>query len=327
MVGGCSNIPIIGSLFAGDDDSNDVDVEAIDTTEQKVYAQAQRGLRSSNYALAIEQLELLEARFPFGRFAEQAQLELIYARHMTSDFDGARGGADRFIRLHPNHPNVDYAFYLRALSAYQIRQGIFDRLFSAELGSRDMAPVLESFRDFSLLLNTFPESQYSTDARQRMIFLRDTLAQHELFVADYYLRRGGLVAASNRARYIIENYPASKYRADAMAVLIEASWKLGLTEQANNALRVLALNHPDYSAFDEDGNLVLKERIRDRDRSWTNIMTLGLLDRPEVPPPLTIVQPSEDAPDATRTSNPGAPSQDSTSKKKRGWFNWLPFVG
>jgi outer membrane protein assembly factor BamD len=126
LLGGCSLIPFLGS-----DDDDDVDIEAIETSEQKLYSQAQRSLRSSNFSLAIEQLELMEARFPFGRFAEQSQLELIYAHYMTSDTEAARAGADRFIRLHPSHDSVDYAFYLRALAAYKNDPGLIDRLVSA----------------------------------------------------------------------------------------------------------------------------------------------------------------------------------------------------
>ena len=127
LLGGCSLIPFLGS-----DEEEDVDIEAIETTEQKLYSQAQRSLRSSNFSLAIEQLELMEARFPFGRFAEQSQLELIYAHYMTADTEAARAGADRFIRLHPGHDSVDYAYYLRALAAYKNDPGVLDKLVSAK---------------------------------------------------------------------------------------------------------------------------------------------------------------------------------------------------
>ena len=179
-VSGCSSIP-----FFGNDDDEEVDIEAIDTTEERVYSQAQRALRSSNFSVAIEQLELLEARFPFGRFAEQAQLELIYAHYLTQDMDSARANADRFIRLHPNHPNVDYAYYLKALSAYRYQESLLDRLFSSDPASRDMAPLRESYSELATLLNEFPNSQYAADARQRMLQLRALLARAEIFVADY----------------------------------------------------------------------------------------------------------------------------------------------
>lgn len=240
---------------------------------------------------------------------------------MTADSTGARAGADRFIRLHPSHPNVDYAYYLKALAAYRIEEGVFNDLFNADPAARDMGPVNESYTEFAIMLNTFPDSQYAPDARQRMLYLRELLARHELVVADYYLRKSGYVAAANRARFVIENYADTHARPDALAMLVEANWKLGLEEEADRALRVLALNHPDYRDFDSQGRLVLEERIRNRDRSWANIMTLGLLDRPEVPAPLTIE--NKDA--AAAGADPAAEAEEAREEKK-GRFSWLPFV-
>ena len=283
-LGACSWMPFFG-------DEEQPDIEAIETTEQKVYARAQRSLRSSNHTAAIEQLELLEARFPFGEFAEQAQLELIYARYMTYDLEGARSSADRFIRLHPGHDSVDYAYYLKGLSAYRESNNLLDSLLSQDPARRDMAPLREAYADFGLFLSRFPDSQYAPDAQQRMVHLRNVLARSELAIADFYMRRGAYIAASNRARFVLENYPDSEARDDALATLVECNWKLDLKDEANRALRVLALNHPEYEDFDDAGNFVLAERIRNRDRSWANIMTLGVLDRPEAPAPITIIAP------------------------------------
>lgn len=318
---GCSSIPFFGK------DDEDVDIEAIETTEERVYSQAQRALRSSNFSVAIEQLGLLEARFPFGEFAEQAQLELIYAHYMTQDMESARANADRFIRLHPTHPNVDYAYYLKGLSAYKFENGLLDRLFSAQPATRDMAPLRESYSELAVLLNEFPNSQYASDARQRMLQLRELLARSEIFAADYYLQRGAFVAAANRGTYVINNYPDTVARADALAVMVEAFYKLGRTEEANRSLRVLALNHPDYPDFDADGNLVLEERIRNRDRSWTNIMTLGLLDRPDTPPPITIEYPDNAAkPKSDDVQDQRADASSAEKQKKGSIFSFLPFI-
>ncbi|MEM9623419.1 MAG: outer membrane protein assembly factor BamD [Pseudomonadota bacterium] len=314
---GCSWIPFFGK----DKETDQAAIEAIDTTEQKVYREAQSSLRSGNYQQAIAQLELLEARFPFGRYAEQAQLELVFARYMSFDLDGAKGAAERFIRLHPQHSNVDYAYYIKGLSAYSQNQSLMDRFFEPDYAKRDMTPVREAYADFAQLLARYPDSPYVADTKQRMIHLRNLLAQSELGVADYYLRRNAFVAAAKRAKYVLEVYPQSESTADALVVLIESNYKLGLTDEANNALRVLAINYPNYSAFDEQGNLVLDERIRNRDRSWTNIMTLGLFDRPEVPPPLKIQHPEGFQPPAVQ---PQPESRD--TEKKRGWFSWLPFI-
>ncbi len=260
-------------------------------TEQMLYRNTQRSLRSGNYDIAVQGLEQLEARFPFGRYAEQAQLELIYARYMGYDHDAARIAADRFIRLHPQHPDVDYAYYIKGLAAFNKNASLMDRFFNTDAAKRDITSAREAYADFGQLLARYPNSEYGPDAKQRMIYLRNVLARAELHVADYYLRRGAYVAANNRARYVIESYGKSDAVADALAIAVEANYKLGLTDAANNSLRVLALNFPSYPAFDDSGDLVLAEAIKNRDRSWINLMTLGMLDRPEVPPPLKLINP------------------------------------
>ena len=301
------------------DDKPDAELE---TSEQKLYRDAQRLLRSGNYQQAIATLEMLEARFPFGRYAEQAQLELIYARYMAYDLEGATAAADRFIRLHPQHSNIDYAFYIKGLASIGKNEGLMDRIFRTDTSKRDMQPVRQGYADFGQLLARYPNSQYAPDVRQRMVHLRNVLARSEIAAADYYMRRSAYVAASNRARYVLENYPRSEATPDALLVLIEANYRLGLEDEANSALRVLALNYPQHPAFDESGNLVLTNTIRNRDRSWTNIMTLGLLDRPDVPPPIRIRHPEGFVPPPVE-AQPEAPKE----KRKRGWFSWLPFIG
>ena len=316
--GACQYIPFIGGR---DKDHEDED---LNTTEQILYGTAQRSLRSGNYDRAIDVLERLEARFPFGRYAEQAQLELVYARYQSSDHDTARNAADRFIRLHPQHDNIDYAYYLKGLAAYNKNRSLVDRVFSADSSERDMTSARQAYADLAQLLQRFPHSQYAPDARQRMIYLRNLLAASELHVADYYLRRGAYIAAANRARYVLENYPtADEPMAEALVVLVEANYRLGLTDAANDAMRVLAINYPHHPSFDAGGDLVLAERIRNRNRSWMNLMTFGVLDRPKVPPPLKLEHPAGFEP-------PPVPAQERTQpkeeKKKRRWWRWLPFV-
>lgn len=282
----CSWIPFIGT----DKEMEDL-AEEVETTEQKLYKDAQRYLRTSNYAQAIGALERLEARFPFGRYAEQAQLELIYARYMSLQLDSAVAAAERFVRLHPNHSNIDYAFYIKGLASFRKNQGIMDRIVETDESKRDMGPARAAYADFAQLLARFPNSHYASDTKQRMVYLRDLLARAELNIADYYMRRGAYVAAANRARYALENYPGAMVLDDALLVLIEANHRLGLENEANNVMRVLVLNYPQHEALNADGDLVLTKRVRNRDRSWTNIMTFGLIDRPDVPPPIKITQP------------------------------------
>ena len=316
---GCSWMPFIGKK------DKDHEEEDINATEQMLYRTAQRSLRAGNYSRAVEALERLEARFPFGRYAEQAQLELVYARHQSSDHDTARMAADRFIRLHPQHSNIDYAYYLRGLAAYNKNRSLLDRVFSSDASKRDMTSAGQAYADFAQLLALYPHSEYAADAKQRMIYLRNLLAASEIHVADYYLRRGAYVAAANRARFVLENYPQAEAVPEALLILVEANYKLDLPTAANDALRVLALNYPRHPAFDDNGDLVLADRVRDRDRSWANLMTLGLLDRPEVPPPLRLQHPEGFVPPPS-PEGAEAEAQGRQKKNKKGrWRRWVPF--
>jgi outer membrane protein assembly factor BamD len=258
------------------------------TTEQVLYRSAQSSLRGANYDETIKKLQKLEARFPFGRYAEQAQLELIYANYMAFKMDAATSAADRFIRLHPQHPNVDYAYYMKGLTAFNEDRGLLDRFSIADIYDRDPTSSRDAFAAFSELIQRYPSSQYAPDARQRMIYLRNLLAHYEINVARFYMRRGAYVAAANRARNVVEHYSQSQSTADALAILVEANWRLGLPDAAHQALQVLALNDPHYPGFDGAGHFVFKQQVLNRNRSWLNLMTFGLLDRPKVPPPITI---------------------------------------
>ena len=287
---GCSWMP-----FFGDDDEEDLDVE---TNEQTLYRLAQTGLRTGNFTQSITRLERLEARFPFGRYAEQAQLELIYAQYMARDLDAAQAAADRFIRLHPQHPNVDYAYYMQGLTALARDRGAAGRFMKTNLAERDVSNIRQGFAHFSELIARFPASEYAKDAQQRMIYLRNVLAGAEVHIATYYLGRGAYIAAANRARHVVENYSQTPAVPDALAVLVEANWKLGLQEAADDALEVLAVNFPAYRGFDEEGKLVLRNVVENRQRSWLNMVTFGLVDRPDAPPPLEIARPPEASDDA-----------------------------
>ncbi len=274
--------------FGGKEDDPDELDASPEATLQALYATAQQSLRSGNYTESITRLQRLEARFPVGSYAEQAQLELIYANHMVGDHDASQAASDRFIRLHPQHANVDYAYYMRGLGALARDRGIFRRFLGTDISRRDITNIKQAFTHFNDLVERFPGSIYAKDGRQRMIYIRDVLAAHELNIASYYLGRDAYVAAANRARYVIENFSQTAAVPDALAVLIEANWQLGLDDAAHDALAVLALNFPDYRAFDDQGQLVLQKIVDNRERNWLNMVTFGLLGRPESPPPLTI---------------------------------------
>ncbi len=262
------------------------------TTEEILYNSARNSMRSGNYNAAVERLERLEARFPFGRYAEQAQLELIYAKLMAYSLDDAESAADRFVRLHPQHPHIDYILYLRGLISEKYDRSIFDRFRPSDTTKRDVTNTRQAFAHYSELLGTYPDSIYAKDARQRMIYLRNLLAGSEVSIALYYMSRGAYVAAANRARTVVETYSQTPASADALAILVEANYQLGLPESSNDAMRILAINYPDHSAFNVDGNFVFAQTAKKRKRPLLNIMTLGLVGRSSVPKPVSIEQPS-----------------------------------
>ncbi len=290
--------------------SRDADRES---TEQQIYNRAQSALRNNNFQLAIEYLDMLEAQFPFGRYAEQAQLELIYAQYRANRPEVAQHVANRFIRLHPQHPNADYAYYMRGMAAYGKNRGLVDRFGLTSPAERDTTSALQAFNHFSQLVNLFPDSQYTPDARQRMIYLRNLLAESEVYVANFYMDKGAYVAAANRARTVVQHYSQTEVVDQALAVLIEANWRLGLNEAAQAALQLMHTNFPDHPGFRDDGSFEFTQVVRNRDRSWVNIISLGLLDRPEIPPPIRIdLTPVEVDLQADRGARPQLPDLPAT---------------
>ncbi|MBA4501113.1 outer membrane protein assembly factor BamD [Marinobacterium marinum] len=219
---------------------------APDVPEQQLYDEALSALEADNYTLAIEKLQLLEARYPFGRFSEQAQLELIYAYFHNYEPEAARAAADRFVRLHPNHENVDYAYYLKGLTAFEEDRSFFEKYLPIDVSQRDPGAALDSFESFSTLLRRYPDSEYAPDAQKRMQYLKNRLATHEIHVAAYYMKREGWVAAANRGRYVVENLQETPAVPDALAIMAEAYTELGMHDLAQNSLEVLRLNYPDY---------------------------------------------------------------------------------
>lgn len=213
---------------------------------EDMYTTAKGYLTSQNWGRAINGYQTLSTRYPFGRYTEQAQLELAYAYHKAGSPEAALSTADRFIRTYPSHPNVDYAFYIRGLTNYEMRVGFMERLMPSRVRDRDQTAARESFRDFDELIRRFPDSRYAPDARQRMVFLRNNLSFYELDVARYYMRRKAYVASAARARYAIENYPGSPELGDALEILHVSYTEMGLPELAEGAMKVLALNYPDH---------------------------------------------------------------------------------
>jgi outer membrane protein assembly factor BamD len=216
-----------------------------DWSAEQLYEEAKNALDRGYYETAIDYYETLEARFPFGRYAQQAQLESAYAYYKFNQPDAAIAAADRFIELHPRHEHVPYAWYLKGLANFDRTKGYFDFIIASDPSEHDPTSLLRAFDDFGFLVRNYPNSRYAEDARQRMVYLRNELAEYELDVADYYLRRGAWVAATNRAKYVLEHYQRAESIPKALSMIITAYRKLGLNKLADDATRILKLNFPE----------------------------------------------------------------------------------
>ncbi|AKS40788.1 outer membrane protein assembly factor BamD [Wenzhouxiangella marina] len=212
---------------------------------EELYADAKAALDGRNYSTAIDRYRRLTTLYPFGRHAEQAQLDMAYAMQQGRRPEDALTTLDRFIRTYPTHPNIDYAWYLKGLVHYDEAMGMLRRLFPGQVVDRDQESARRAFQDFQELIQRYPQSRYVADARQRMVFLRNVLAEYEITVAEYYFRRQAYIASINRARYVIENYPGAPANVNALDVLQRAYQKLDLPDLAEDTRRVLELNYSD----------------------------------------------------------------------------------
>lgn len=213
---------------------------------QQLYSAAKRELDNGDYETAIDYYGKLESRFPFGPLAQQAQLETAYAWYKSDEPGSAIAAADRFLKLHPLHRNADYAYYLKGLSNFNRGRNLLDVVLPQDPSARDPGAAAQAFRDFEELVRKYPESRYAADATQRMVYLKNTVAQHEIHVARYYMRRQAYVAAANRARHVVERFPETPSVPDALVIMATAYKVLELDDLSEDALRVLELNFPDH---------------------------------------------------------------------------------
>ena len=234
------------SLISGCSSTGSGSDEHKDWSAEKLYKSAKLEMEAGDYELAIEYLETIEARYPFGKLAEQAQLDTAYAYYKFQEYDSAIAAGDRFIKLNPSHPNVDYAYYIRGLASYHKNDTPFDAFSPQDPSERDPSSTRDSFNYFAELVRKFPDSKYVPDAVERMKYQRNTLAKHEVRIAHYYMKRKAFVAAANRAKYVVENYPRTPAVPEALAVLTEAYSELDMVDLADDTRRVLQLNYPDY---------------------------------------------------------------------------------
>ena len=225
----------------------------IEQPEKIYYDLAQKRMLNQNYIGAIESLEAIESKYPFGRYAEQAQVELIYANFMNGQTNGAHAAAEKFIRLYPRHPNIDYAYFMKGLSSYTRDKDLIIRFTNTDISNRDVTGAKESFAELTEFLTRFPDSQYTPYAKQRNIYLRNMIARNELAAADYYQSIDAHVAAIRRAKYVIENIPNSSEDFRALKVLEKSYKALGYEDLRDDMLKIISLNYPDNdSTVSED---------------------------------------------------------------------------
>ena len=224
---------------------HNTDDETVGWSAQKLYAEAKDQMASKNWDKAIKYLEKLEARYPYGRFAQQAQIEVAYAYWKSGDRASALAAADRFLKLYPNHPNADYVYYLKGMINFHENPGLMGFIDVPDVSERDPKGSRESFYAFKEVVTRFPESKYADDSAARMRFLVNMLAQYEVHVARYYMKRGAFVAAANRAQYAVQNYPNAPAIEEAVFIMVKAYDAMGMNDLRDAAGRVMQKNFPD----------------------------------------------------------------------------------
>ncbi len=226
-------------------DSSSEDAEYSDWGAKKFHDQAKAAMKANNYQKAIKLYETLEARYPFGDYAAQTQLDMAYAYYKNEDPEAAIAAAERFIKVHPRNPSVDYAYYLKGLVNFNRSIGFIERFLPTDVTQRNPSNVKDAYANFQELVQRFPNSKYTADAKQRMLALRNNLAMYEIHVARFYLKRRAYVAAANRGSYVIKEFQRTPAVPYALQVMQQAYSNLGLNDLAADAKRVYDQNYPD----------------------------------------------------------------------------------
>ena len=226
--------------------ADDADVNRIpDKSAQALFLDAKEALSKGSYQEAVLILSAIDSRFPFGPISHQVQLDLIYANYKLGDAPQGIALTDRFLRLNPNHPNADYVYYMRALINLSTEEDLIQEAAGIDRSNRDPTASRSAFNDLKIILTQYPDSKYATDATKRMIEIKSRLAQYELAVARYSMKREAYASAANRGRYIVEYFSPSEEVEEALEIMIDAYDKLGLPDLKNNAKKVLAVNYPN----------------------------------------------------------------------------------
>lgn len=214
-------------------------------TSQRIFEGGERALARGHYEEAIKYFEGLEALYPFGAYAQQAQQDIIYAYYKNGDSASALAAADRYVHLYPQSDSVPYVFYMKGLVNFTRGQNWLQQTFKVSPAETDVTYLQQAFVDFNELVQRFPSSKYTPDARRRMLYIRNIMAQRELDTAQFYLRKKVYVGAIDRANYIVQHFQGAPQVVDALVIMVQANRALGLNKPANEALRVLQMNYPN----------------------------------------------------------------------------------
>ena len=239
--------------------STNPDDETVGWSAQRLYGEAKDAMNNKDWPRAIRYLEKLEARYPYGRFAQQAQLEIAYANWKDGERASGIAAVDRFIKMYPNHQNADYAWYLKGLINFNDNYGMLSNVTTPDMSDRDPKSTRDSFVAFKEVVTRFPDSKYAADSSARMRYLVNALASHEVHVARYYMKRGAYLAAANRAQYAISHYAESPALEEAVFLLVLAYDRLGMEDLRNAADRVMRTNFPDSRYLKAGGERLAKD--------------------------------------------------------------------
>ena len=251
-------------------------------TAAQLYQEGKEFLNLEDFNNAIRYFEVLESRFPFGKYSTQAMLDLSYAYYASDQRDQSIVEVNRFIRLYPNHPEVSYAYYLRALANFDKDANVLTRFFGYDPSRYDVTALKESFNDFSIVVNKYPNTKYAEDSLNRLVYIRNQIARSELYIAEYYNKRSAHVAAIERIKYMLENYGGTPSTEKGLLILIDSYNSLNMRQLASDTARVLKKNYPEYRIEEVDKNILVSKiddggiELNDTDRtdSWYNIFNI-----------------------------------------------------
>ena len=214
-------------------------------TSTVIFNGGEKALANHDYSQAAQHFEALDAIYPFGPYAQQGQLDIIYAYYRAGDEASASVAADRYIRLYPRGPRVDYAYYMKGIVGFTQGLSWLQKLTGTDPAPRDVSTMQQSFSSFATVAQLFPDSPYAEDSLVRMAYIRNLMANREVLIAGFYLRRKAYVAAANRASYVVQHFEGSPQTIQALAIMVQSYRSLGLDKMANDTYKILRTNYPN----------------------------------------------------------------------------------